>query len=141
MKKAILIGMTVLTLCGAGMAAASNNGDALSREEKQIMVMMSGLQGKNYDSVTPVMASSLKTKLTPAVYAGMQKTLRQQFSNQTEMRLVSVEKYDQGDRLTYLLAYGQGQQARVVFTVGPNGQDGLHDFTIAPVTIKPADQK
>jgi hypothetical protein len=116
---------------------ASTNGDALSKEEGQVQTLMTAFSSSSgYDTVKPVLAKSLGNVMTAQNFAKMQQQVKQNFGNQKEMKLAALEKFDQGDRLTYIMSYSNNTIVRLVVIFGPNGRDGIRSFTFAPMQVK-----
>jgi len=137
MKRILLTCLLALTLCGGALAA--DNGATLSKEDGQAMAFIQALNTTNsYNAAKGTFSKTLADKVTPAVYAQMQKQLKTNFGTQKEMKLAVLEKFDQGDRLTYIAAYDTNKMARVIIVFGKNGVGGIQNFTIAPLQVAKA---
>jgi hypothetical protein len=55
------------------------------------------------------------------------------------MKFVAYERFDQGDRLTYLGSYSKQQLVRVIY--GFNKEGKLTEFIFAPVEVQKQEQK
>ncbi len=139
MKKLILAGLLSLTLCSGVFAA--DNGAILTKEEGQAHALITALADNNYDSAKSAMSKDLASKVTPEVFAQMQKQIKDKFGSQKEMKLAVMEKFDQLDRLTYVAAYGDNKIVRIVIAFGPDGRGGIQNFSFSPLKVNQGTEK
>ena len=82
------------------------------------------------------MVPELAEKMTAANFAALQKQLKEQFGIQKSVRFAVYERFDQGDRLTYLVGYSRQQAVRAVYGFDKNGK--LSEFVFVPLEVKAA---
>ena len=80
------------------------------------------------------MVPELAEKMTAANFAALQKQLKEQFGIQKSMGLAVYERFDQGDRLTYLVGFSRQQAVRAVYGFDKNGK--LSEFVFVPLEVK-----
>ena len=80
------------------------------------------------------MVAELAEKMTAANFAALQKQLKEQFGIQKSVRFAVYERFDQGDRLTYLVGFSRQQAVRAVYGFDKNGK--LSEFVFVPLEVK-----
>ena len=80
------------------------------------------------------MVPELAEKMTAANFAALQKQLKEQFGIQKSVRFAVYERFDQGDRLTYLVGFSRQQAVRAVYGFDKNGK--LSEFVFVPLEVK-----
>ena len=80
------------------------------------------------------MVPELAEKMTAANFAALQKQLKEQFGIQKSVRFPVYERFDQGDRLTYLVGFSRQQAVRAVYGFDKNGK--LSEFVFVPLEVK-----
>ena len=84
------------------------------------------------------MVPELAEKMTAANFAALQKQLKEQFGIQKSVRFAVYERFDQGDRLTYLVGFSRQQAVRAVYGFDKNGK--LSEFVFVPLEVKAVQQ-
>lgn len=134
MKKMLMAMLLSTLMCGTVLA--SNNGDMLSKEEVQVHTFMSALAETNgYDAAKDTMAPSLSAKMNAKTFSELQRQVQGKFGTPKAIKLASLEKFDQGDRLIYFAAYNNNKLVRVTAVFGPEGKDGIRSITFTPVQM------
>ena len=118
MKKTVILLILTLMMVVSGMCYAAGDGSDLNRQQKVDMV------------------PELAEKMTAANFAALQKQLKEQFGIQKSVRFAVYERFDQGDRLTYLVGYSRQQAVRAVYGFDKNGK--LSEFVFVPLEVKAA---
>ena len=80
------------------------------------------------------MVPELAEKMMAANFAALQKQLKEQFGIQKSVRFAVYERFDQGDRLTYLVGFSRQQAVRAVYGFDKNGK--LSEFVFVPLEVK-----
>ena len=80
------------------------------------------------------MVPELAEKMTAANFAALQKQLKEQFGIQKSVRFAVYERFDQGDRLTYIVGFSRQQAVRAVYGFDKNGK--LSEFVFVPLEVK-----
>lgn len=109
MKKLVMLVTVVLTVAMAAVCFAAGDGNDLNKQQKIV--------------------DKFVAALTVADDSGYAK----------EMKFVAYERFDQGDRLTYLGSYSKQQLVRVIY--GFNKEGKLTEFIFAPVEVQKQEQK
>jgi hypothetical protein len=138
MKKTVILLILTLMMVVSGMCYAAGDGSDLNRQQKVADKFMAVLSG-DAAAVTQLqvdMVPELAEKMTAANFAALQKQMKEQFGIQKSMRFAVYERFDQGDRLTYLVGYSRQQAVRAVYGFDKNGK--LSEFVFVPLEVKAA---
>ena len=139
MKKTVILLILTLMMVVSGMCYAAGDGSDLNRQQKVADKFMAVLSGSDAAAVTQLqgdMVPELAEKMTAANFAALQKQLKEQFGIQKSVRFAVYERFDQGDRLTYLVGYSRQQAVRAVYGFDKNGK--LSEFVFVPLEVKAA---
>lgn len=132
MKKIMLL--LVWSFIIGGGVMASDNGEILTKEENHVQSFMTALHTPDgYEAAKETMSGSLAATVTAQNFGLLQKRIQTTFGMQKEMKLALVEKFDQGDRLTYMAVYGENQLVRIVIMFGPKGKEEIQNFVFTPI--------
>lgn len=116
MKKLFLLVITLSLLCFSSVALAASSGQILTKEEGAASRTMSALTGiTSYETVSQDFTPELRQALDKAKLAEMKKEVRTKFGKMKDMRLVMLQKFDQGDRVTYLASFAKHDLVKVEF--------------------------
>ena len=131
MKKTVILLILTLMMVVSGMCYAAGDGSDLNRQQKVADKFMAVLSG-DAAAVTQLqvdMVPELAEKMTAANFA-------EQFGIQKSVRFAVYERFDQGDRLTYLVGFSRQQAVRAVYGFDKNGK--LSEFVFVPLEVKAA---
>ena len=137
MKKLVTVVTMIMMMAVSGMCYAAGDGSDLNRQQKVADKFMAVLSGSDAAAVTQLqgdMVPELAEKMTAANFAALQKQLKEQFGAQKSVRFAVYERFDQGDRLTYLVGYSRQQAVRAVYGFDKNGK--LSEFVFVPLEVK-----
>lgn len=137
MKKTVILLILTLMMAVSGMCYAAGDGSDLNRQQKVADKFMAVLSGGDAAAVAQLqgdMVPELAEKMTAANFAALQKQLKEQFGIQKSVRFAVYERFDQGDRLTYLVSYSRQQAVRAVYGFDKNGK--LSEFVFVPLEVK-----
>ena len=129
MKKLVMLVTVVLTVAMAAVCFAAGDGNDLNKQQKIVDKFVAAL------TVSP----ELKQKMDVKAFAALQKQVKDTLGTMKEMKFVAYERFDQGDRLTYLGSYSKQQLVRVIY--GFNKEGKLTEFIFAPVEVQKQEQK
>ena len=116
MKKLFVLFTALCLLCFSSAAFAATNGQVLTKEEAVASQVMSALtKTVSYDVVSQDFTPSLQQALDKAKLNEMKKEVRTKFGKMQDMKFVRLEKFDQGDRVTYLASFAKQQFVQVEF--------------------------
>ena len=141
MKKSVLAVVMLLALAVSSVCMAAGDGNDLNREQRVVDKFGAALEapaGSGFAQVQGDLAPGLQSKLTAEGFAELQKQLREKFGKQKEVKFASFERFDQADRLLYLMGYSRQQVVRAAYVFDKDGK--LAEFVFVPVEIE-AEQK
>lgn len=116
MKKLFVLFTALCLLCFSSAAFAATNGQVLTKEEAVASQVMSALtKTVSYEVVSQDFTPSLQQALDKAKLNEMKKEVRTKFGKMQDMKFVRLEKFDQGDRVTYLASFAKQQFVQVEF--------------------------
>lgn len=131
MKKLLFVLMIVMTMT-AGVCFASDGSD-LDKEQRAAQPLISVFENKSpaYTVVTKDFADSLKTSMNETAYANLQKEVQDKMGTLQEVKFYTYQRFDQGDRLTYIASFDKTSTATIVLLF--DNQQKLVNFVIAPL--------
>ena len=110
MKKLLVLFTTLCLFCFSSVALAATNGQILTKEEAVATQVMSALtKTVSYDVVSQDFTPALQQALDASKLNAMKKDVRTKFGKMQDMRFIRLEKFDQGDRVTYLASFAKEQ--------------------------------
>ena len=140
MKKIILALTMIMSLGMASLGFASPASDLLSQEENTVTKVVAMLQGKGtYEDASAGFAAELKKNFTAAAAANMQKSVKEQLGNISDVKLARLDKFQAADRLIYLGKAQKAPNVQAVFVFETKGKKAqLQAINLAPVEVKQA---
>jgi len=141
-KKLVTVVTMIMMMAVSGMCYAAGDGSDLNRQQKVADKFMAVISGGDAAAVAQLqgdMVPELAEKMTAANFAALQKQLKEQFGAQKSVRFAVYERFDQGDRLTYLVGYSRQQAVRAVYGFDKNGK--LSEFVFVPLEVKAAQKQ
>ena len=142
MKKIVLLLAMVLVLGFSTICSAASNASILGNEEKAVDKFLSVLDKNNgaYEEIASNFTPGLQKKIDAVAMQNLRSQIADNFGTLKEKKLVTLEKFDQGDRVTYLAGFSKTQVVKIVFAFDVKGEKPLiNDFTFAPVELKKAE--
>lgn len=137
MRKSVLAVVMLMTLAMSAMCFAAGDGTVLNKEQRVVDKFVTALNAGDSSAFTQLsvdFAPDLQSKITAANFAELQKQMQEKFGNQKEITFAAYERFDQGDRLTYLASYSKQKLVRVVYGFNKDGK--LTEFVFVPMEIK-----
>lgn len=143
MKRLFVLVATLCLLCFGSTALAATNGQLLTKEEAIASQVMTALTGViSYDRISPSFTPELQQALTKDKLNEMKKEVRTKFGKMNDMRLISLQKFDQGDRVTYLANFAKQNLVRVeVFFNVSAEEPKVMSFSLTPIEVKQQPQE
>ena len=131
MKKLVLVLTMLLAFACNSMAFAADGGD-LNKEQKTAEKMMTSLEAAaaSYTALAPALSADLNKALGEKNFAAIQKQVKQQFGSLKETKFHSFERFDQGDRVTYIAAFSKENVVIMTFMFGKDAK--LQNFSFSP---------
>ena len=142
MKKFVLLLAMVFVLGFGTICSAASNASILGNEEKAVDKFLSSLDKNNgaYEEIVSNFTPALQKKIDDAAMQKLRSQVAGNFGTLKEKKLITLEKFDQGDRVTYLAGFSKTQVVKIVFAFDVKGEKPLiNDFTFAPVELKKAE--
>lgn len=138
MKKLVIAAVMTMMMAVSSMCMAAGDGNALNKQQKVVDKFTAALNGSTVtvEQVWGDMVPELAEKMTAANFAELQKQMKEKFGTQKEAHFAVFERFDQGDRLTYLIKYSREQAVRVVYGFDKNGK--LNEFVFVPLQVQEA---
>ncbi len=127
----------VVTMAMSAMCFAAGDGSVLNKQQRVADKFVAALNSADSSAFTQLsvdFAPELQSKITAANFAELQKQMKEKFGSQKEITFAAYERFDQGDRLTYLASYSKQKLVRVVY--GFNKEGKLTEFVFAPMEIQ-----
>jgi len=137
-KLAMALAMTG-ALAMASVCSAAGEGAILTKDQKVVEAFYTGVngaEGATYASATAGLVPELKTKVTAEVFAGLQKSVKDQLGNCKSTQFREYQHFNDGDRLVYVGNYSKQPTVAMVFVCNPAGK--IIDFKFTPVKQQPA---
>ena len=109
MKKLVLVLTMLLAFACSSLAFAADGGD-LNKEQKTAEKMMTSLEADaaaSYTALAPTLSADLNKALGEKNFAAIQSQVKKQFGSLKETKFHSFERFDQGDRVTYIAAFSK----------------------------------
>ena len=136
MKKAVMLVTLVVTMALSAMCFAAGDGSVLNKQQRVVdkfVAAVNAADSSGFAQMSADLAPDLQSKITDADFA-MQKQLKEKFGTQKELTFAAYERFDQGDRLTYLASYSKQKLVRAVYVFDKAGK--MTEFVFVPVEIK-----
>lgn len=133
MKKILFILTLIMTMTFSGLCFASDGSD-LNKEQKVIETFMEVFtkdKAPEYVVVSKDFADSLKTNVNEKAYKDLSKQIKEQYGNVKEVKFYNFQRFDQGDRVTYIANFDKEQIVAIIFTFDKNKK--MTNYIFAPV--------
>ena len=93
-----------------------------------------------YEEIVSNFTPGLQKKVDEAAIQKLRSQIADNFGTLKEKKLVVLEKFDQGDRVTYLAGFSKTPIVKIVFAFDVKGEKPLiTDFAFTPVEVKKAE--
>ena len=125
MKKLVLVLTMLLAFACSSLAFAADGGD-LNKEQKTAEKMMTSLEA----ALAPTLSADLNKGLGEKNFAAIQSQVKKQFGSLKETKFHSFERFDQGDRVTYIAAFSKENVVIMTFMFGKDAK--LQNFSFSP---------
>ena len=133
MKRIIFVLVMTMMMAFAGVCSAYDGGD-LNKEQKVAETFISSFQGKEapeFKVVTKDFAQSLQNNFDEKKYSALKRDVKVNYGNLLEIKFYTFQRFDQGDRVTYLAGFDKEQAVAIVLSFDKNNK--LTDYTLAPI--------
>lgn len=133
MKKILFILTLIMMMTFSGLCFASDGSD-LNKEQKVIETFMEVFtkdKAPEYIVVSKDFADSLKTNVNEKAYKDLSKQIKEQYGNVKEVKFYNFQRFDQGNRVTYIANFDKEQIVAIIFTFDKNKK--MTNYILAPV--------
>ena len=140
MKKILFILAIMMTMAVSSVCFAAD-GDDLNKEQKTAETFINVFEGRNiptYTIFTTGFSDNLKANINEQTYAKLQETIKNRMGNMKEAKFYSYQRFDQGDRITYIASFDKENIVAIVFTFDKNLQ--MTDFALSPMKTQQEQQ-
>lgn len=138
MKKVFLILTFTMLMFSANTSFAGENGTALTKVEKTINLLIYSLnkgQGTTtYNEIAQGFSPTLKETVTADQLVLVQDQVAEHFGKLKEAKMVSFERFDQGDRAIYIGSFSKESVVSLSFVFNKDGQ--MTDFSFSPLKVE-----
>ena len=137
MRKLILTFMIAMVMAMSSVCMAANDGTDLNRQQKVVdrfMEVLGAADNSGYVQLKNDFVPDLQQQITADKFEEMRQQMSTNFGKVQEVRFVAYERFDQGDRLTYLANYSRQQIVRLVYNFDKAGK--ITEFLFVPLEVK-----
>ncbi len=134
MKKLVALETTVLVMAVSGMCFAAGDGTDLNKQQRAVdkfVAVLNAADTTGFAQLSGDFAPDLQQKVDATAFGALQKQVKERLGNQKEMKFVAYERFDQGDRLTYLGSYSREKMVRIIYGFDKNNK--MIEFVFAPL--------
>ena len=134
MKKLVALVTTVLVMAVSGMCFAAGDGTDLNKQQRAVdkfVAVLNAADTTGFAQLSSDFAPDLQQKVDAAAFGALQKQVKERFGSQKEIKFVAYERFDQGDRLTYLGSYSREKMVRIIYGFDKNNK--MIEFVFAPL--------
>ena len=119
-----------------GLCFAADGND-LNKEQKiaeDFMQVFWQEQLPNYSKISENLSGKLKIDLNEKQYIDLQKNVKDKFGALKEAKFYSFQRFDQGDRVSYLVSFDKQPIVTIIFAFDKNQK--LENYAIVPLQKK-----
>lgn len=136
MKKILVVLVMGLIMMFNGLCFAADGND-LNKEQKiaeDFMQVFWQEQLPDYNKISENLSEKLKTDLNEKQYIDLQKNVKDKFGILKEAKFYSFQRFDQGDRVSYLVSFDKQPISTIIFAFDKNQK--LENYAIVPLQKK-----
>lgn len=122
----------------SGLCFAADGND-LNKEQKvaeTFMEVFTKDQIPAYDVVSKDFSDTLKTNVNEKAYKDLSKQIKEQYGNVKEVKFYNFQRFDQGDRVTYVAAFDKEQAVAIMLAFDKDKK--LTDYVFTPLQVEEA---
>lgn len=138
MKKILFIVTLIMMMAFSGLCFAADGND-LNREQKTAETFMEVFtkdQAPEYAVVSKDFSDTLKTNVNEKAYKDLSKQIKEQYGNVKEVKFYNFQRFDQGDRVTYIAAFDKEQAVAIILAFDKDKK--LTDYVFTPLQVEEA---
>ena len=133
MKKVIFTVTLIMMMAFSGLCFAADGND-LNKET--FMEVFTKDQIPAYDVVSKDFSDTLKTNVNEKAYKDLSKQIKEQYGNVKEVKFYNFQRFDQGDRVTYVAAFDKEQAVAIMLAFDKDKK--LTDYVFTPLQVEEA---
>lgn len=95
-----------------------------------MMTSLAGDAATEYAALAPSLSAELGKTMDQKNFAAIQSQVKKQFGSLKETKFHSFERFDQGDRVTYIAAFSKENVVIMTFMFGKDAK--LQNFSFSP---------
>ena len=126
-----------MVMAMSNVCMAANDGTDLNRQQRVVdrfMEVLGAVDNSGYVQLKNDFVPDLQKQITADKFEEMRQQMSTNFGKVQEVRFVAYERFDQGDRLTYLANYSRQQIVRLVYNFDKAGK--ITEFLFVPLEVK-----
>lgn len=137
LKKIISV-LTMATILSVGGICAASDSSDLAAQQKTAEVFIQAIDGdKNipaYNIFNKDFSDELKAQINEKAYVELQNQVENNFGKLKEVKFFAYERYDQGDRITYLASFSN--QDLVSIQLSFNKEQKVIEYSLVPLAVE-----
>ena len=128
----MLVVSCLMMICSVSFAGDDHK--ALAKQQQVAEKIMDSFDGEPMPLFAQVSAgfnANLKKAVDEKAFTSLQKQVKQRFGTMKEAKLYSFQRFDQADRVTFIVSFTKEKVVSMVFVF--DKQNKLADFAFTPV--------
>ncbi len=134
MKKVLVMLVVSCLMLFSSVCLAANDSKDLGKQQQVAERMLDSFDGDPvpaYAQVASGFAAPMKASVTEEAYNELCKQVRSKFGTMKEAKFFAFQRFDQGDRVTYIANFSKEKLVSMIFAF--DKQNKLVDFAFTPV--------
>ena len=134
MKKLVIMLVVSCLMMICSVSFAGDDHKALAKQQQVAEKIMDSFDGEPMPLFAQVSAgfnANLKKAVDEKAFTSLQKQVKQRFGTMKEAKLYSFQRFDQADRVTFIVSFTKEKVVSMVFVF--DKQNKLADFAFTPV--------
>lgn len=138
MKKVIFTVTLIMMMAFSGLCLAADGND-LNKEQKvaeTFMEVFTKDQIPAYAVVSKDFSDTLKANINEKAYKDLSKQIKEQYGNVKEVKFYNFQRFDQGDRVTYVAAFDKEEAVAIMLAFDKDKK--LANYVFTPLQVEKA---
>lgn len=138
MKKIIFTVTLIMMMAFSGLCFAADGND-LNKEQKvaeTFMEVFTKDQIPAYAVVSKDFSDTLKADINEKAYKDLSKQIKEQYGNVKEVKFYNFQRFDQGDRVTYVAAFDKEEAVAIMLAFDKDKK--LANYVFTPLQVEKA---
>lgn len=136
MRKFLFSIILIVIISTNGLCLAAD-GDDLNKEQKIAEIFMGVFikeQVPVYTVVSKDFADILKANVNEQIYQNLKQTIVDKYGNVKEIKFYEFQRFDQGDKITYVAVFDKERAVAIIFTFDKNKK--MTNYIFSPLQIE-----